>query len=83
MGYFGACMMGYYGLMVYGSYDQVAIQAAMWHSLKVNNAIYNANCATMPFSSHQLLFNSKTRKGAKLALCKTMPLCKKINVDLI
>ena len=28
MGYCGACMMGYYGRMVYGSYDQVAIQAA-------------------------------------------------------
>ena len=27
--------VGYYGLMVYGSYDQVAIFGAMWHILTV------------------------------------------------
>ena len=49
------------------------------HSLKVNNANFapaqcqlcdNARCAT--FSYHQLIFNTKARKRAKLALCKTM-----------
>ena len=51
------------------------------HSLKVNNANFapakcqlcnNVRCAS--FSYHQLIFNSKTRKRAKLALCKTMPI---------
>ena len=29
MSYYGMSMMVYYGLMVYGNYDQVAIQPAM------------------------------------------------------
>ena len=33
MAYFEA--VGYYGRMVYGSYDQVAIQAAKWHILRL------------------------------------------------
>ena len=33
MTYFEA--VGYYGLMVYGSYDHVPIQAAIWHILTV------------------------------------------------
>ena len=37
----------------------------------------NAICVTV--YSHRLLFKDKTRKGAKLALCKTMPLSKKDN----
>ena len=53
------------------------------HSLKVNNANFapaqcqlcdNARCAT--FSYHHQIFNTKARKRAKLAMCKTKPLCK-------
>ena len=33
MAYFEA--VGYYGRMVYGWYDQVAIQAAKWHILRL------------------------------------------------
>ena len=29
IGYYGACMMGYYAMMVYGSNDHVPIQPAM------------------------------------------------------
>ena len=37
MTYFEA--VGYYGLMVYGIYDQVAIQASMWHILELDGSI--------------------------------------------
>ena len=58
------------------------------HSLKVNNANFapaqcqlcdNARCVIVSYN--QLIFNSKTRTGAKLALCKTMSLCKKVKVN--